>query len=222
MSTKHRDTLKTLEDFTRQQERDSSSHDWWHVYRVNHLAKKINRHEKGDQLIVSTIALLHNFFDYKFNDHSDTTAIKDLLAKLNVAQHFDQKSTDNICYSIQNLSFSKSGFSKVKLSKEGQIVQDAHNLDAMGAIVIARTFAYGEKLGRPMYDPGQGIIEVTSNEEYQKKGQRDTINHFYEKLLKLKGLMNTKTGEKVAIKRHQFMEEYLRQFFVEWNAEDVD
>ena len=199
---------------------DLSAHDWWHIYRVYNTALKLNNYENGNEFVVSMIALLHDVYDWKFHPNVNITEeIKKLLEKLKVKEFISDDDIENICYSVSNLSF-KGGFSDIVLSKEGKIAQDADRLDAMGAIVVARTFAYGGKFSRPIYNPEQGIVEITSEEEY-KNLERHSINHFYEKLLKLKDLMNTKSGKVVAEKRHLFMEEYLRNFFEEWDSEDI-
>jgi uncharacterized protein len=122
---------------------------------------------------------------------------------------------ENILYSIENIGF-KGGFNTKKLSCEGQIVQDADRLDSIGAIGIARVFAFGGKKGLSIYNPDQGIIGLNSEKEYRSV-KRHSINHFYEKLLKLKDTMNTVEGKIIAEERTEFMNEYLKEFFSEWN-----
>jgi len=200
---------------------DKSAHDWWHIHRVSSIAKKLNFYEKGNEFVVQMIALLHDVFDHKFYPDADIASeITKLLEHLNIKQYINQYDLDNIIHSIKNLSF-KGGFNQERLSLEGQITQDADRLDAVGAIAIARTFAYGGRFDRQIYNPEEGIIEITSEEQYTKTA-RHSINHFYEKLLKLKDLMNTETAKKVALSRHQFMEGFLEQFFEEWDGIDVN
>jgi len=200
---------------------DIAAHDWWHIYRVYNTARVINQHEKANEFVVLMIALLHDVFDWKFHpDVNISDEIIKLLQKLNIKEYINQNDLNNVCHSVSNISF-KGGFEIVELSKEGQITQDADRIDNIGAIGMARTFAYGGEINRPLYDPDQGIIEIKNEEEY-KNLQRHSINHFYEKLLKLKDLMNTETGKIIANKRHAFMEEYLKHFFEEWEAKDIE
>lgn len=196
---------------------DISSHDYWHIDRVYKMSLKISKEVESNEFIVAIIALLHDSFDPKFMPN---IIVKDeivkVLKELKVFEYLTNDEINNICHSIDNLGF-KGGFVSKDLSIEGKIVQDADRLDAIGAISIARAFAYGGKMGRPIYDPIQGIIEIKTEEEYRNL-PRHTINHFYEKLLKLKDLMNTEVGKKIALKRHNYMLEYLEQFFDEWNS----
>ena len=198
---------------------DISAHDWYHIERVLKISEKINKKEKANIFIITMIALLHDVFDHKFYPNADVAhETRKLLSNLNVFEEIKASDYSNIIHSIENLSF-KGGFNTEELSKEGKIVQDADRLDSIGAIAIARTFAYGGKKDRAIYDPLQGIVEILTEEEYLKK-DRHSINHFYEKLLKLKDNMNTEIGKQIAQKRHEFMEQYLKQFFIEWDVKD--
>lgn len=198
---------------------DTSAHDWWHIHRVLQVARKLNASEAGNEFIVEMIALLHDVFDHKFYPDADIAVeIENLLEQLGVKKYIILKDLHNITHSVCNMSF-KGGFNQEELSLEGKIVQDADRLDAIGAIAIARTFAYGGKMDRQIYDPDEGIIEITSEEQYLSTA-RHSINHFYEKLLKLKDLMHTEAAKKLALSRHAFMEQYLDQFFAEWDGMD--
>ena len=128
---------------------------------------------------------------------------------------------ENIIYSCANLGFSSNITEKKELSQEGKIVQDADRLDGLGAIGIARVFTFGGHIGRTIYDPLNKYRTHLTLEEY-KNVNVSSINHFYEKLLKLKDLMNTDTGKKVALKRHEFLESYLKQFYIEWDGNDLN
>jgi len=213
-------TIKVVHDYVRSNSNeDISAHDWWHIHRVFETATKIAEVEGGNLFVIQMIALLHDVYDHKFHPEVDIAQeIIGLLERLGVFTHIDNSDLVNITHSICNLSF-KGGFNKEKLSIEGQIAQDADRLDAIGAIAIARTFAYGGKMDRAIYDPTEGIIDVVDERQYVTTA-RHSINHFYEKLLKLKDLMNTETGKKMALRRHQFMEDYLKQFFAEWHGVD--
>ena len=142
---------------------ESSGHDWWHIKRVYNLALKINESEKADKFIIKMIALLHDIYDSKFSDGNIKDNLIELMRKLNILEEIDKEKLENILFSIENLSF-KGGFNTVQLSKEGQIVQDADRIDAIGAIGIARCFAYNGKKGNPIYDP-----EVRNNRNFIRR-----------------------------------------------------
>ncbi len=193
---------------------ESSGHDWWHIYRVWKLSLKIAEKEGNVNLrVLQLAALLHDLDDWKLNEKSkELKNARKILKKFGV----DKETTQKVLEIIKDISFRGTGKS-VPSSKEGKIVQDADRLDAMGAIGIARCFATGGKLGRAIYDPDIHPKEFKSFEEY-KKAKSTSINHFYEKLLKLKDLMNTPTAKEMAQERYRFMEEFLRRFFNEWNV----
>ncbi|MCP4978011.1 MAG: HD domain-containing protein [Maribacter sp.] len=194
-------------------------HDWYHTQRVFTSAKQIAKGESANELVVSLGALLHDIADAKFHDGDETVGpkiAKEFLDTLNV----ENAVIDHVINIINNISFKNSlledGQTKFD-SKELQIVQDADRLDALGAIGIARAFNYGGFKNRELYNP-----EITPNlkltkEEY-KKSAAPTINHFYEKLLLLKDKMNTPTGKKLAEERHDYMLNFLNQFYKEWNG----
>jgi len=193
---------------------ESTGHDWWHVVRVAGLAATIRETEGGDPLRVELTALLHDVFDEKFYAGDAALALSGLIDQLGMRPAFPDAVWDGIIFDILHLGF-KGGFDRTPLSPEGQIVQDADRLDAMGAIGIARAFAYGAVKGQEIYNPESGCVEICTPEEYRNVN-RSTINHFYEKLLLLRDRMNTDTARKIAERRHRFMEEYLAEFFAEW------
>jgi len=208
---------KIAEEVKAKLDGEGSGHDWWHVYRVWKMAERIGKEEKADLLIVELSALLHDIADWKFHDGDDTVGPRiagEILAKYGVKQEL----INIVGQIIKEGSFKGAGVKTQPSTLEGQIVQDADRLDAIGAIGIARTFAYGGNKNRAMYDPTIKSILHTSKEDYFNS-QSSTINHFYEKLLLLKDLMNTKTGKEIAKGRHKFMEEYLDRFFGEWEGE---
>lgn len=209
--------VEKVEKYIKEQSyNESSGHDWWHIKRVYNLALKINEKENADKFTIEMIALLHDIFDKKFSNGDIRENLIKLLDKMGILKEIDDEKLENILFSIENLSFN-GGFSKVEISKEGQIVQDSDRIDAIGAIGIARVFAYNGKKGNPIYDPDVGIIEIKSEEEYRNL-KRHAINHFYEKLLKVKDTMNTDEGKNIAIKRTEYMEEYLKEFYDEWDG----
>ncbi|MFK8045095.1 MAG: HD domain-containing protein [Crocinitomicaceae bacterium] len=197
-------------------EGDSSGHDWFHVERVWRNAKAIAEKENANVFVVELGALLHDIADHKFVDNFETESIK-RTADLLKPYGLHQKVIHEIQHIVLHCSF-KGGIGENKMKTlEGKIVQDADKLDAIGAIGIARTFAFGGKFGNILYDPTIHPIEHKNLESYQKN-RTHTINHFYEKLLKLKDLMHTKTAKKIAEQRHQYMEDFLTQFYGEWKA----
>ncbi|TCJ05402.1 HD domain-containing protein [Cytobacillus praedii] len=195
---------------------DSTGHDWYHIERVRKNALYIAEKEnKGDRFIIEMAALLHDIPDEKLNESKEDgekklTDFLELLA-------LEKEACEKIIEIIQSISF-KGGRKTELISVEAEIVQDADRLDAIGAIGIGRTFAYGGKKGHLLYDPAIKVREEMSEKEY-RTGKSSTIHHFYEKLLKLKDLLNTDTARELASKRHQFMEQFLEQFYSEWNGQ---
>jgi len=192
-------------------------HDWWHIYRVWQLAKKIAGTEKASLFVVELGALLHDIADSKFNNGNEeigSQLARQFLNLLGVEKEVI-KHVENI---ISNISFKGGNEAQKFRSLELDIVQDADRLDALGAIGIARTFNYGGFKNREIYNPDRLPNLNQSKEEY-KYSTAPSLNHFYEKLLLLKDRMNTQTGKQMAEHRHQFMELYLEEFYKEWNAE---
>ena len=192
-------------------------HDWFHTERVFKNALFIAKDEpEADPLIVGLGALLHDIADSKFHDGNEELGpamAGEFLKELGVSPNI----TDHVVKIIENISFKGGNFEQKFSSLELEILQDADRLDAIGAIGIARCFNYGGFKNRPLYDPSVPPNLHMSKEEY-KKSNAPTINHFYEKLLLLKDRMNTATGKEMAEKRHKFMEEYLEQFYGEWEG----
>jgi len=192
-------------------------HDWWHIYRVWQLAKKIATTEKTNLLVVELGALLHDIADAKFNDGDESIGPKkarEFLQSISVEEEIITH-VENI---IQHISFKGGNFEQAFNSTELAVVQDADRLDAMGAIGIARTFNYGGFKNRAIYNPNIQPNLSMSKEEY-KNSTAPTINHFYEKLLLLKDRMNTTTGKAMAKHRHNYMEQFLEEFYKEWEGE---
>ena len=192
-------------------------HDWFHIERVWKNTQLIARNEKVDYFVVNLAALLHDIADSKFHDGDETIGPKKAKAFLK-EQEVAPEIIDHVIAIIDNVSFKGGKEARTFSSKELDVVQDADRLDAIGAIGIARAFNYGGFKNRGLYDPDIPPNLNMTKEEY-KKSTAPTINHFYEKLLLLKGKMNTETGKKIAEDRHVFMEQYLDQFYGEWNGE---
>lgn len=185
---------------------ESSGHDWWHIYRVWQLAKLIGQKEKADLFVVELAALLHDIADHKFHGSDSSIGPKvagEWLTSINV----ENNTIKHIQLIISQVSF-KQGHHTRPDTLEGQIVQDADRLDAMGAIGIARAFAMGAKFGETFHNPHD-----------QNHTTKTVINHFHHKLLKLKDLINTESAKEIAHHRHQYMLEYLDQFQAEWLGE---
>lgn len=190
-------------------------HDWFHTERVYKNALLIAKGEKANVFVVSLSALLHDIADSKFHDGDETIGPKiarEFLFKINV----DSIIIEHVIKIIENISF-KGGNELQKFnSPELDIVQDADRLDAMGAVGIARCFNYGGFKNRPLYNPDIKPNLNMTKAEY-KTSNAPTINHFYEKLLLLKNKMNTKTGQVLALERHNYMLGFLDQFYKEWH-----
>lgn len=196
-------------------ENEATGHDWWHVQRVWKIAKKIGLKEKADIFIVQLAALLHDIADWKFNSDLNQGAreAEIWLKKMTVEPDIIKK----VSHIVNNISFKGAKVKNKIKSTEGKIVQDADRLDAIGAIGIARAFAYGGYKNRSLYDPRAKIVLHGSFKAY-RKGSASTIHHFYEKLLLLKDQMNTKTGSNMALQRHKFTLYYLKNFYSEWHG----
>jgi uncharacterized protein len=195
---------------------EGSGHDWFHVERVRNVALHIAHEESADSFVVELAALLHDVADWKFagGDHdAGPQAARDWLTSVGV----EQPIIEHVASIIAGLSFKGAGVETLMSTIEGRCVQDADRLDAIGAIGVARAFAYGGHKGRALYDPAIPPQPHASFEAY-KKNSGPTINHFYEKLLLLKDRMNTTTGKRLAAERHAFLERFLDQFFAEWEG----
>ena len=193
-----------------------SGHDWWHIQRVWNNALQIIKTETAEQLIVELAALLHDIADSKFHNGDEEIGPK-IAGDFLYSQQLPQDLILNVQQIIRNMSFKASFEKKQFHSKELEIVQDADRLDAIGAIGIARAFTYGGFKNRELYNPGIPPALNMNKEEY-KNSTAPTINHFYEKLLLLKDKMSTETGKRIAAERHVFMEQYLAQFYKEWDG----
>lgn len=193
-----------------------SGHDWFHIERVYNNTLMLLNSEKANKEVCILGALLHDIADSKFHGGDETVGPKkayEFMTSIGI----DEEVKKHVVLIIENISFKGGNFQKNYHSKELEIVQDADRLDAIGAIGIARTFNYGGFKNNSMHDPDQlPKLNMTKDEYKNHKGT--TINHFYEKLLLLKDLMNTETGKQIAQKRHEYMEGFLEQFFAEWEG----
>jgi uncharacterized protein len=209
---------KTADYIKAEFQADSSGHDWWHIYRVWKNARALCERENADLFIVELAALLHDLDDWKFNTGEDETPrrAKAWMESCGV----EAKVNERVCEMIAHISYKGAGVENKMNSLEGFIVQDADRLDAIGAIGIGRAFAYGGYKNRMMYDPDSPPQMHATFEQY-KNSRSATINHFYEKLLLLKDMMNTSTAKKIAEERHEVMLRFLDQFMKEWEGKDI-
>ena len=197
-------------------ENAESGHDWFHIERVYKNALLIANNENCDELVVQLGALLHDIADSKFHNGDETIGPKTARLFLE-AENVANEIIEQVIFIIENISFKGGNFDRKSTSIELEIVQDADRLDAIGAIGIARTFNYGGFKNRQIYNP-EIVPNLKMTKDEYKKNDAPTINHFYEKLLLLKDKMNTATGKKIAQERHDFMEQFLEQFYDEWNG----
>lgn len=212
---KQQEQLKAMEQYAKRVlDSDTSGHDWSHIERVVNTTKTIAKAEGADLFICEAAALLHDVIDDKIvQDSAD--ALKE-LKKFLTSIEVTPVQIEAIVSIITRMSF-KNHQEKQDLSLEGKVVQDADRLDAIGAIGIARVMCYSGSTGRPIHKPEMKPRENLTPEEY-RNGESTAIMHFYEKLLKLKDLMNTDYGKKLAKGRHEFLELYLKQFYAEWDG----
>ena len=195
-------------------ENDFSGHDYHHSVRVFRLATTICKAEQADQKIVQLASLLHDVDDYKvFGGNSGGFSNAESFLESNGA---DKSEIAAVCEIISKISFKSEG-TQIPSSLEGKIVQDADRLDAIGAIGIARVFAYGGNKHRILHAPDIKPVNKMNTEQYVRNNGT-SINHFYEKLFKLKSLMNTPTARTLAESRHNYMESFLKEFYEEWDG----
>lgn len=195
---------------------DFSGHDFYHSMRVYRMALKIAQAEKADTEVVALAALLHDVDDRKLSPQ--TAEKKERAVAFMRSRNVPEVLIDRICRIIDEVSF-RGTDSVAPSTPEGKCVQDADRLDALGAIGIARTFAYGGNHGRPIYDP-EIPPQTAMDQEAYRSSKSSSLNHFYEKLFLLEGMMNTETGRKIAANRVRYMEDFVNQFLAEWNGAD--
>jgi len=199
---------------------EGTGHDFWHILRVYKTSVYIAEKENADLFVVELTALLHDIADWKFNEGNSDIGPKiarEWLINIGV----DENIINKITKIIGTMSFKGGTTNASQETIEGKVVQDADRLDAMGAIGIARAFAYGGFKERELYNPNIKPQKYNDFEEY-KNSVDTTVNHFYEKLLLLKDLMNTQSGKSMAKERHEFMKIYLDKFFREWGCIETD
>lgn len=209
---------QTAQFVQNQLEGEGSGHDWWHILRVWNMSKRLASEttDSVSSLVIELAALLHDIADHKFHD-GDLTLGPKVASEWLHSIKVDKEVIDHVSDIITDLSFKGAEVTTLMKTLEGKIVQDADRLDAIGAIGIARAFAYGGFKSRELYNPNIDPVSHTSFEAY-RKDEGHTINHFYEKLFLLKDRMNTESAKKIAEDRHTFMKEYVDRFLQEWDG----
>jgi uncharacterized protein len=200
-------------------EGEGTGHDWWHVWRVWRLAERVARTEpRADRTVVALGALLHDLGDWKFHGGDLEAAPREagrLLTRLGATRATIER-VQAVC---REVSYKGAGVADRLTSLEARVVQDADRLDAIGAIGVARTFAYGGAKGRSIYEPGEKPVMHRTFAAY-KKSRGHTINHFHEKLLLLKDRLHTREARRIARNRHSFLVQFLGRFHREWNGKE--
>lgn len=211
--------LRRTEAWVRgQMQGEGTGHDWWHVDRVRRMALRLARDERADPYVTELAALLHDVADHKFHGGDETIGPRTARAWLSEAGA-DAADVEHVATIIAELSFKGAGVATPMSTVEGRVVQDADRLDAIGAIGIARAFAYGGSRGRALHEP-DAAPELHDSFEGYKASTGPTINHFHEKLLLLRDRMNTPAARRIADARHRFMEAFLDRFHQEWDSVD--
>jgi uncharacterized protein len=195
---------------------EGTGHDWWHVERVWRMAVRLAADEPVDHLVVELAALLHDVADWKFHGGDDEIGPR-LAGEWLAGVGVEPLVIAHVQEIVRDLSFKGAGVPRPMRTREGAVVQDADRLDAIGAIGIARAFAYGAHKGNTLHEPGVAPSPHATAEAY-KAGSGSTVNHFYEKLLLLRDRMNTERARRLADGRHSFLEEFLERFHGEWDG----
>lgn len=207
--------IRAAELFCRSElENDETGHDWWHIHRVVRMAKRLAREEGADSFICTIAALLHDVADEKLNESKESglRKVRDWLE----GQLITEEERQHVMDIISTMSYN-AGTNPPMRTLEGKVVQDADRLDAIGAIAIARTFLYAGWKGHPIHDPEIPPRDSMTPSEY-RHDKSTAINHFREKLLKLKDRINTASAKRIAEERHRYMEQYVERFYQEWEG----
>ncbi len=206
---------QTAEEIKTRFSGEGNGHDWWHIHRVWMMSKRIHQTESGDLLVIELSALLHDIADWKFSGNDDFAGGRESrkwLESLNAPEPIITCVVDI----VDHVSYKGSDVPTPMSTIEGEIVQDADRLDAIGALGIARCFAYGGSKGRLMHDPDADLTPKSA--EAYRTDKSTSLQHFYDKLLLLKDRMNTQSARSIAEGRHIFLQVYAEQFLEEWDA----
>ncbi|MBI2355631.1 MAG: HD domain-containing protein [Candidatus Doudnabacteria bacterium] len=211
-----KEVIRKVEKFVKKTMTHDPVHAWDHIDRVRKLALYLARKEKADKFIVELAALLHDVGDYKYfkgAENAGSKICRKLLGKLGV----DRGIVNQVCEIVDEVTFKGARVKSKVRTVEGMVVRDADKLDNLGAIGIARTLTWGGLIKRTIHDPRIKPVMHATFEQYKKRGST-TINHFYEKVLLLKDQMHTSTARKLALRRHRFVEKFLKEFYKEWDG----
>jgi uncharacterized protein len=212
--------VEKIKELVRKQfEEDATGHDWFHIERVYNMACFIQEHEGGNRELIELAALLHDISDHKLNGgilNAGGQVAYDLL----LANGADSNMALEVKEIVDGVSYKGAHVPDAMRTLEGKIVQDADRLDAIGAIGIARAFAFGGNRNRPLYVPDHKP-ELHETFESYVSSKSHTVNHFYEKLLLLKDRLHTETAIKIGLHRHRIMENFLQEFYNEWNTDNL-
>jgi uncharacterized protein len=195
---------------------ESTGHDWHHISRVWKMARQIAEQEGANQEVVQLAALVHDIADWKFHQGDETVGPRE-AERLLAAEGAPRAVIEQVVEIVASISFKGAGVASAMKTLEGKCVQDADRLDALGAIGIARCFAYGGHAGRLIHDP-EVAPEMHATADAYKSAQGTSLNHFHEKLFLLKDRMNTPTGRALAESRHQLMQDFVSRFLAEWDG----
>ena len=211
--------VKKIAEFVRLKlQNEPTGHDWFHTKRVWEMAKKIQEKEGGELELIELAALMHDLGDntqYEFDKIKGSLILRGMMEVLNIEPEKQEK----VLEIIESAKYKGVETEQLK-TLEGKILRDADWLDAMGAVGIARTFATGGRIKRPLHDPARKIRKNLKQHDILYKKQKGTsYNYFFEKALRLPPLMNTEMGKKIAQKRTDFLKKYLEQFDGEWAGE---
>ena len=198
---------------------EATGHDWYHIERVYNTSCFLQSKEGGNRSVIELAALLHDISDHKFNGGKLNEG-GNIAFQLLIENGCDESTAAHVRQIVDSVSFKGANVKDEINSLEAKIVQDADRLDAIGAIGIARAFAFGGNRNRPIYEPSSAPTLHATFEEYSV-AKSHTINHFYEKLLLLKDRLHTQTAIEIGKERHLFMEDFLKQFYKEWNINTI-
>lgn len=212
----HASLIDAFAQYVRQRlEGEGSGHDWFHIERVWKMGKRLAEAEGADSLVVELACLGHDLADWKFSG-SETASGRETRAFLE-KHGVSEETIAAVTAIMDSISYKGAGVADRETTLEAKVVQDADRLDAIGAIGVARAFAYGGHANRILHSPDEKPVLHATKEAYMS-AKGTTVNHFYEKLLLLKDRMNTATAKEIAAERHAFMEAYLEEFFLEWEG----
>ncbi|MDO8626460.1 MAG: HD domain-containing protein [Candidatus Magasanikbacteria bacterium] len=210
---------KTAEYVKLKLHHEPSGHDWYHVRRVWQMSRLLQKEEGGDLELVELSALLHNLREHgntAFYEEKGSLALFGMMDVLGIEEELKQK----ILHVVEDGKY-QGDDTKKPMTIEGMILQDANWLDALGAVGIARAFASGGFIGRPIYDPDIKVRKRMNKQLYQQKKKDTTsFNYLYEKAFRVAEILNTTTAKRIGATRIAFMKNFIEEFVKEWEEKD--